>query len=222
MLSLIQNLRIGTKLAVASALGILLVAAMIAGQIVGNGNVRRSNESALAQQVLARDAVEATLALRSMQVSARDIRLASNPADLQKANDSLLERSKSFSDAVEAMLTLSRSPENRARMEELKRLLMDYLKGVHQLASVRSEAIVVTGGDAAARLAKFAEETARVTREITLPNAAKMDALTNQIAEFAKHRSEEEIAVAGREMAASERLGIIIGACASDQSSARP
>ncbi|HEX5518269.1 MAG TPA: methyl-accepting chemotaxis protein, partial [Pseudolabrys sp.] len=75
MLSLIQNLRIGTKLAVASALGILLVAAMIAGQIVGNGNVRHSNESALAQQVLARDAVEATLALRSMQLSARDIRL---------------------------------------------------------------------------------------------------------------------------------------------------
>ncbi|QHP71229.1 methyl-accepting chemotaxis protein [Bradyrhizobium sp. LCT2] len=214
MLSLIRNLRIGTKLAVASALGILLVAAMIAGQIVGNGNVRHSNESALAQQVLVRDAVEATLALRSMQLSARDIRLASNPADLQKANDSLLERSKSFSDAVEAMLKLSRSPENRARMEELKRLLMDYLKGVHQLASIRSEAIAVTGGDAAARLAKFAEENVRVTREITLPNAAKMDTLTNQIAEFAKHRSEEEIAVAGREMAASERLGIIIGACA--------
>ena len=145
MLSLIQNLRIGTKLAVASALGILLVAAMIAGQIVGNGTVRRSNESALAQQVLARDAVEATLALRSMQVSARDIRLASNPADLQKANDSLLERSKSFSDAVEAMLKLSRSLENRARMEELKRLLMVYLEGVHQLASIRSEAIAVTG-----------------------------------------------------------------------------
>ena len=214
MLSLIQNLRIGTKLAVASALGILLVAAMIAGQIVGNGNVRHSNESALAQQVLARDAVEATLALRSMQLSARDIRLASNPADLQKANDSLLERSRSFSDAVEAMLKLSRSLENRARMEELKRLLMVYLEGVHQLASIRSEAIAVTGGDAAARLAKFAEENARVTREITLPNAAKMDTLTNQIADFAKHRSEEEIAGAAQEMAASERLGIIIGACA--------
>ncbi|MCS3501836.1 methyl-accepting chemotaxis protein [Bradyrhizobium japonicum] len=214
MLSLIQNLRIGTKLAVASALGILLVAAMIAGQIVGNGNVRHSNESALAQQVLARDAVEATLALRSMQLSARDIRLASNPADLQKANDSLLERSRSFSDAVEAMLKLSRSLENRARMEELKRLLMVYLEGVHQLASIRSEAIAVTGGDAAARLAKFAEENARVTREITLPNAAKMDTLTNRIADFAKHRSEEEIAGAAQEMAASERLGIIIGACA--------
>ncbi|MCW1991952.1 UNVERIFIED_ORG: methyl-accepting chemotaxis protein [Bradyrhizobium japonicum] len=214
MLSLIQNLRIGTKLAVASALGILLVAAMIAGQIVGNGNVCHSNESALAQQVLARDAVEATLALRSMQLSARDIRLASNPADLQKANDSLLERSRSFSDAVEAMLKLSRSLENRARMEELKRLLMVYLEGVHQLASIRSEAIAVTGGDAAARLAKFAEENARVTREITLPNAAKMDTLTNQIADFAKHRSEEEIAGAAQEMAASERLGIIIGACA--------
>src|SRR5690242_3222939 len=107
MLSLIQNLRIGTKLAVASALGILLVVAMIASQIVGNGNVRQSNEAALVQQELARDAVEAKLALRSMQLSARDIRLANNPADFQKANDSLLERSKILNGTIEGMLKLA-------------------------------------------------------------------------------------------------------------------
>ncbi|TPQ34485.1 methyl-accepting chemotaxis protein [Bradyrhizobium guangdongense] len=214
MLSLIQNLRIGTKLAVASALGILLVAAMIAGQIVGNGKVRHSNGAALEQQTLARDAVEAKLALRSMQLSARDIRLANNVAEFQKANDSLLERSKTLNGVIEVMLKLSHAPENRARMEKLKSLTADYLKGAQQLASIRSEAIAATGPDAAARLAKLVEEGARVTREVTLPIASEMDGVTNQIAEFAKHKGEEDIAGAVQEMAASERLGIIVGSSA--------
>ena len=67
MLSLIQNLRIGTKLAIASAFGILLVLALNASQLIGNGNVRRSSEAAVGQQQLAREAVEAKLAVRSMQ-----------------------------------------------------------------------------------------------------------------------------------------------------------
>ncbi|MBR0713601.1 methyl-accepting chemotaxis protein [Bradyrhizobium liaoningense] len=214
MLSLIQNLRIGTKLAIASALGILLVAAMIASQLVGNGKVRHSNEAALEQQALARDAVEAKVALRSMQLSARDIRLAGNPAELQKASDSLIERSSSLNRTIEEMLKLSHAPENRARLEKLKSLTPVYLKGVQQLASIRSEAIAATGPDGATRLARLAEENARVTREVTLPMAAEMDGITNEIAEFAKHRSEEEVAAAAREMAAGERLGIIVGSCA--------
>ncbi|MBR0827389.1 HAMP domain-containing protein [Bradyrhizobium manausense] len=214
MLSLIQNLRIGTKLALASALGILLVAAMIASQLVGNDKVRHSNESAHEQQALARDAVEAKLALRGMQLGARDVRLANNPAELQKASDSLLERSRSLNGLVEEMLKLSHAPENRARLQKLKSLAPDYLRGVQQLASIRSEAIAATGPDAAARLATLAEEIARVTREVTLPMAAEMDTTANQVAEFATHRSEEEVAAAAREMTASERLGIVVGSCA--------
>jgi hypothetical protein len=87
MLSLVQNLRIGTKLAVMSAFGMLLVIAMIASQIVGNGNVRRSNQAAFAQQELARDAIEAKLWVRSMQLSARDFRLTNSVGELQKAGD---------------------------------------------------------------------------------------------------------------------------------------
>src|SRR5215475_5151748 len=133
MLSLVQNLRIGTKLAVTSAFGILLVVAMIASQLVGNGNVRRSNEAAFAQQELARDAVEAKLGARSMQLSVRDIRLANNAGELQKASESLVERSRSLGNVVEAMLKLSRSAENRARIEKVKNLSADYFKGAQQI-----------------------------------------------------------------------------------------
>ena len=210
MLNLVQNLRIGTKLAVASALGILLIVAMIASQLVGNGNVQHSNQAAFTQQQVMQDAIEAKLWVRSMQLSARDIRLANNSGELQKAGDALQERSKSLSGIADSMLKLSRSAENRARMQKLKSLSVDYVKGAQQNASVRSEAIAVAGTDAA-RAAKLAEEGARLTREVTLPIAAELDGVTSEIADFAKHRGEEDIVVATQEMAASERLGMVVG-----------
>ncbi|MHC4045064.1 methyl-accepting chemotaxis protein [Bradyrhizobium sp. 23AC] len=212
MLSLVQNLRIGTKLAISSALGILLVLAMIAGQVIGNGNVRRSSQTASEQQELAREAVESKLAARTMQLAARDIRLANNSDELQKARDALAERAGHLVKVADAMLTLSRVPENRARIEKLKVLTANYLKGAQQLASVRGAALALTGEDAAARLAKLVDEGTRLAREVTLPIAGEMDQASNQIADVARHRSEEEVAASAREMASSEHIAMVIGA----------
>ena len=213
MLSLIQNLRIGTKLAIASAFGILLVLALNASQLIGNGNVRRSSEAAVGQQQLAREAVEARLAVRSMQLAVRDIRLANNSGELQKAGDALIERSGTVSRVAEEMLKLSRAPENRARIERLGSLAANYLKAAQQVAAVRGEALASTGADAA-RLTKLAEEGARLIRDVTLPIAAELDQLTGQVADFAKHRSEEEVAGSLQAMASSEQIGLTVGGCA--------
>ncbi|MBR0939076.1 methyl-accepting chemotaxis protein [Bradyrhizobium jicamae] len=213
MLSFVQNLQIGTKLAVMSAFGILLVFAMIASQLVGNGNVRRSNQAAVEQLKLAQDAIEAKLWVRSMQLSGRDIRLANNAAELQKANDELVERARSLNNTAEAMLKLSKSSENQARMHKLKSLSAEYVKGAQQIASIRGEAIAATGSDTA-RLAKLTQESARLIREVTLPTAGQMDEATSQIADFAEHRSEEEITSSVQEMASSEDIGMMVGACA--------
>ncbi|WP_439373805.1 methyl-accepting chemotaxis protein [Bradyrhizobium sp. DASA03120] len=213
MLSLVRNLRIGTKLAIASALGIILVVCMIASQLVGNGNVRGSNAAAVAQLELAREAVEAKLAARSMQLAVRDIRLAGNAAELQKAGAALVERAETLTKVAETMLKLSQVPENRTRMEKLKSLSAGYLKGAQQNAAVRGEAIALAATDAAAA-AKLSEEGTRLAREVTLPIAAQLDTITSEIADFARHKSEEELAAATQEMAASERLGVAVGICA--------
>ena len=72
------------------------------------------------QQTIARDAVEAKASIAGMQVGVRDIRLANSPAELQKANDNVAARVKSASHFGDEMLKLSKSPENRARIEKLK------------------------------------------------------------------------------------------------------
>jgi methyl-accepting chemotaxis protein len=210
----IQDLRIGTKLALASMLAVLLVGSMIASQMVGNADIRHSQQSALTQQTIARDAIDAKAATRSMQIAVRDIRLASTAADMQKALDTLAAGLKNANKSIDEMLKLSHSPENRPRIEKLGSLAGNYSKGAQQIAGVRSEAIGLGAADAAEKIAKLNQEAIHIAREVTLPIAAELDTLASQIEHFANHRVEEETAEAAREMASAERISLIVGLCA--------
>ncbi|MBR1187342.1 methyl-accepting chemotaxis protein [Bradyrhizobium sp. AUGA SZCCT0160] len=215
MMRIIQNLRIGTKLAITSALGVLLLGSMIASQIYGNAGVRQTYQSALVQQTISRDAIDAKASLRGMQIGIRDLRLASTLADLQKAKGYLDERLKSVEKFADEMSRLSQSSENRARVGKLKGLAVDYSKGGHQIAAVIGEAIGLgaAGASSDAQVAKLKGEAIRIAREVTLPIAAEIEKLANQIADFAKQRAQEENAEAAREMAAAERVSLAIGIC---------
>ena len=206
------NLSIGAKLGIASGLGVLLVVTMVIVQIRSNAAMRDLDARMAGQQTIARDAAEAKASLRGMQIGVRDLRFADNAADLQKARDYLSDRLTSLNKFSDEMLKLSKSTENRARIEKLKARAADYSKGAQQIAAVRVEAIAAAGGaDAATRIAKLNEEAIRIAREVTLPIAAEIEPLSNQIAEFAKHNVEEQAAQGAREMATTEWEALAIG-----------
>jgi methyl-accepting chemotaxis protein len=220
MMRIIQNLRIGTKLAITSALSILLIAGMILAQMTGNAAVRKANDNAIDEQSIARAAIESKAALRGMQIGVRDVRLANAAANLQKANDYIAARLKSANDYVGEMLKLSRSAENRAQIEKLRDLAGDYAKGAHQIVAVRTEAIGIeakrsAGGElpaeAVANMAKLNDEATRIAKDVTLPIADEIEALANKIVDYAKHRVEEENAAAVQEMSSAERTALGVG-----------
>jgi methyl-accepting chemotaxis protein len=210
---LLLNLSITAKLGIASGLSVLLVATMIIVQIRSNAATRELDARMAGQQSIARDAVDAKASLRGMQVGIRDLRLADSAADLQKAKDYVAARTASLNKFCDEMLKLSKSPENRARIEKLKARAADYGKGAQQIASVRGEAVAAAGGgaEAAARVAKLNEEVMRIAREVTLPIVAEIEPLADQIANFAKHNVEEQAAEAAREMAAAEWEALALG-----------
>ena len=84
---LLLNLSIGAKLGIASGLGVLLVATMVIVQIRSNAAMRDLDARMAGQQTIARDAVEAKASIAGMQIGVRDLRLANNAADMQKATD---------------------------------------------------------------------------------------------------------------------------------------
>ncbi|OKO74479.1 HAMP domain-containing methyl-accepting chemotaxis protein [Bradyrhizobium sp. AS23.2] len=219
-MSRIINMRIGTKLAVAAVLSILLIGAMIFVQTSGNGAVRHANQLANSQQMSARDAVDAKASIRAMQIAVRDIRLAGNLADLQKAREFLEERRKSAIGFVDAILKVATSGENSDRATRMKVLVGDYAARALEIAAVRSELIGLESrrvagempADASARVVKLNEEAVRIARETTLPIAAELEALAGKASEFAAHGAAEESAAATQEMSLAERNSLLIAA----------
>jgi methyl-accepting chemotaxis protein len=207
------NLSIGAKLGIASGVGVLLVVTMVIVQIRSNAAMRDLDVRMAGQQTIARDAVAAKASIRGMQIGIRDLRLANSSADMQKANDYVAARLKSVNHFADEMLRLSKSAENRARIEKLKAKAGEYSKGAQQIAAVRAEAIAAAGGgaDAAARITKLNEDAVRIAREVTLPIAAELEPLANQVAEFAKHGVEEQAAQSAREMATAEWESMALG-----------
>ena len=128
-----------------------------------------------------------------MQIGVRDIRLAGTPAELQKASDYLAARLKSVNGFTEEMLKLSRSPENRERIEKVKSMASGLYQG-HPSGSPQSGVSLSTSkrnvagselpAEAAARIAKLNEEGIRIAREVTLPMATELEVARQQDRRF--------------------------------------
>ena len=109
MIRLIQDLRIGTKLAATSALAILMMAGMLYLQVTGGSHVRETTTYAARQQTIGMAAAEAKASVRGMQVGIRDVLLAHSDADLQKASSYFADRVAAALKFQDEMARLSKS-----------------------------------------------------------------------------------------------------------------
>jgi methyl-accepting chemotaxis protein len=218
MIRIIQDLRIGTKLAITSAPSILLVALMIYLQMSGGADVRKANDTTMRQQSVAQNAAEAKASVRGMQVGVRDIALSATLADLQKATDYFTDRQTAALKFIEAIANLSKSVENRERIAKLLSLIPGFRNGMDQLEAARREAIGLEAkraseptADATARISKLAEEVARIQKEVMLPIGVELETVASRITEQGKQRSEEARVMAATEAASVERTSLIAG-----------
>jgi methyl-accepting chemotaxis protein len=214
MLRIIQNLRIGIKLAITSLLAILMVAGMLYLQVTGGAHVRETTAAAARQQTLAIIAAEAKSSVRGMQIGLRDVLMSHSDADIQKASGYFADR---VADALKfqgEMVKLSRSAENGERITRLATLIDSYRKGEEQIAAARKQEIALEGkkgGEPSAELAKLDAEISRIRKEVTAPINVEMEALANKIVDYAKARAEESRTAAEAEAASVERMSLLAG-----------
>ena len=207
-MSFIQNLRIGTKLAITSALTIGLVALMIFLQMSGSTEVQRLGNGASGQQAIAQNAADAKGSVRGMQIGIRDILTSSSPAEMQKAVTYFNDRQKSALQFAAEMAKLSRSAENRKRIDRLTVLIGEFGKGELQIEAIRKQELAFDGkkdGEGAAQLAKLVAEVDRIRKETLAPINAEISELADEITNFAKHRSAEARTAAEAEAASVAR-----------------
>jgi methyl-accepting chemotaxis protein len=208
MLHIIQDLRIGTKLALTSALAILMMAGMLYLQVTGGAHVRQTTANATGQQTIALSAAEAKASVRGMQVGIRDVLLAHSAADLEKASSYFADRVAAALRFQGEMARLSKSDENGERIKRLGVLVEDLRKGKDQIEAVRKQEITLEakkGADTSAELARLDAEIARIRKDVTLPINTEIMALANKIVDYGKARADEARTAAEAEAAGVER-----------------
>jgi methyl-accepting chemotaxis protein len=211
---IIQNLRIGTKLAITSALTLALVAVMILLQMSGGAEVQKFGDGASRQQAIALNAAEAKSSVRGMQIGIRDILMSSSPTEMQKAASYFNDRQTSALKFSGEMARLSQSPENHKRIDRLTVLIGSFQKGAQQIEAIRKQELALESkkdGEAATQLAKLTAEIDRIRKETLAPINAEISELADEITNFAKHRSAEARTAAEAEAASVARTSLIAG-----------
>jgi len=207
---MIGNLRIGTKLAITSALGVLLVGAMLASQLMGNSEVKREYESALRQLDIQRLATDAKSAIRGMRIGIRDERLAQNVEELERAAAyTEARRLVAIKDADE-LIALMVLPENRQRAVRAKELMDQYSAAAKEIAALKRQ-VLATGASETATIAELNGQIARVANERMRLIATELESITDKIVDVAKEQSAVQLKLAQSDMASAELTAELLG-----------
>ena len=163
--------RIGNKLGLAGAVGILLAIGMAANQMIAESSVTGATDRANRSQRVADAALAAHLDLRKMQLTARDIRLARTIAEVEKSTADLQRLKAAGMKAVDDALATAQRPKVREQLQNTRSLLDRYTAGVEELAKAQNTLLAQTDK----RSAISAEWTKAVETELGSPLLAKLD-----------------------------------------------
>jgi methyl-accepting chemotaxis protein len=163
--------RIGYKLGLAGAIGVVLAVGMAANQMMTEATVTGANERAARSQKVADVSLGAHLELRKIQLTARDIRLARTPADIEKTVAELQRYKAAIAKQIEIALTTAQKAETQARLQKIKSSMDSFTVAVEDLA--KAQATLLTQIDK--RQVISAEWTKALDTELASPALAKLD-----------------------------------------------
>jgi methyl-accepting chemotaxis protein len=222
MIKGIQNLRIGAKLGIASALGVIFVALMIINQLTANATVSRTNESVLLQSNIARAAIDAKAAARGLQIGAGNIRVATTDEELQKATEFLAARYKGFLGFIDEITRLS-TADTRSQLEKLKSTATAYEAAAEKLAKMKAELLEIASveasglaisNEAQTRAAQLTTDSRQIANDVMLSLSAALESNANSIVDGAKKAMSGEIEKATQQAASADRMSLAIGGAA--------
>ncbi len=163
--------RIGYKLGLAGAIGVVLAVGMAANQMMTEATVNGVTERAGRSQGVADSSIAAHLDLRKMQLTARDVRLARTASDVEKTTAELQRFKASEAKELEIALSTAQKPETRERLQKIKSLMDSFTTAVEDLA--KSQTTLLAQIDK--RQAISAEWTKALDTELASPALTKLD-----------------------------------------------
>jgi methyl-accepting chemotaxis protein len=130
---------IRTKLAIWAALGVLLVAGMLAEQQIGDRSAARQRAAAGSRQLAAFEALRGAKDFGNMRIENREIRLAIAPSEVDRAVARLHAAAVSGTKHIGAALSLSGDAADKDALESLDKLVRDYVGVSDELAAAAKD-----------------------------------------------------------------------------------
>ncbi|WP_028350031.1 methyl-accepting chemotaxis protein [Bradyrhizobium murdochi] len=163
--------RIGYKLGLAGAVGVLLAIGMVANQMVTESRIEEASERAARSQQVADNALSAHIDLRKIQLAAGNVRLARTPAEVEKTVADLQRYKASGAKELEAALAMAQRPDARERLQKIKTLMDGFTAAVEDLA--KAQITLLAQIDKRSVISE--EWTKAVDAQLKLPAMAKLD-----------------------------------------------
>jgi methyl-accepting chemotaxis protein len=130
---------IRTKLAIWAALGVLLVAGMLAEQQVGDRWAAAQRSIAQNKQLAAVEALRAAKDLGTMQVEMREMRLAIAAADIDRALERLRTDAASAAQHIATAVDLTDESSDKQQLQKINTLTDDYVTVSAELAAAAKD-----------------------------------------------------------------------------------
>ncbi|QWG26053.1 HAMP domain-containing protein [Bradyrhizobium sediminis] len=162
--------RIGNKLGLAGAIGVLLAIGMVANQMVTESTVAGANDRADRSQRVAESTLTAHLNMRQVQLAARGIRLAMTQSEVNRGVAEMRQFGAVEMKEIEAALASAQRPETRQRLQNIKSLMTDYAAGTEELAKAQGDLLAQIGK----RSAISTEWTKAIESELASPALADL------------------------------------------------
>src|SRR5438552_3669741 len=174
VVDMIRLNRIGNKLGLAGAVGVLLAIGMVANQMVTEARIEQGSERAARSQQVADNSLSAHINLRKIQLAASAVRLARAPAEVEKTIADLQRYKASEAKELDAALATAQRPDARERLQKIKALMDGFLAANEE--AVRTEQL--KNDIIANRTVKAAADVARLMEETV--DGAQKDAKTSK------------------------------------------
>ncbi|MBR1212691.1 methyl-accepting chemotaxis protein [Bradyrhizobium sp. JYMT SZCCT0180] len=163
--------RIGYKLGLAGAVGILLAGGMVANQMMSERAIEAANSRADRSQRVIDAAISANLNGRQIELAARNIRLSTKAADVERNAADLNRLKATETKALDDAQAIAAIPDIKQRLEKIRSLMNSYTTGVDELAKTQLNLLAVIDK----RSAISAEWTKAIETQLASPALAKLD-----------------------------------------------
>jgi methyl-accepting chemotaxis protein len=129
--------RIGNKLGLVGAVGVLLSIGLVANQMMSEAKVAGVNDRADRAQRVTEGALAAHADLRQVQLAGRNLRLARTPADIDRSLADMRKAAAAEAAEIDAAYAAAQRPESRERLQKIKSLMASFVAGIEELATAQ-------------------------------------------------------------------------------------